>query len=321
MRSLLTAIVLLLCLLGGIYSFQVLGTDAGNPHANFWRAVRHGTPGFTTVSSQGHTVLIQNSGENWRELRNSLIMRMTQWVLVLVLLAIGLFYVFAGKDRLERPRSGIKIERYTLGERILHWYTALAFIIMAITGLSIFLGRLVLIPIFGHSVVSGYLQAAKVLHNYCGPLMLVGILLEFMIWVRFNIPKKKDLLWFKNMGGMLGKGPRPHSEKINGGEKAWFWLAFIFGIIMGLTGITLDFPIWSQSRFAMQFCHVIHVSIGVLFIAASFGHIYIGTIGAEGVFEGMWGGFVDASWAQQHNDLWYKEKMLEHGQQAETTLP
>jgi cytochrome b subunit of formate dehydrogenase len=35
---------------------------------------------------------------------------------------------------------------------------------------------------------------------------------------------------------------------------------------------------------------------------------YIGTIGAEGTFEGMWRGKVDKVWAKQHNDLWYEQK-------------
>jgi formate dehydrogenase subunit gamma len=48
-----------------------------------------------------------------------------------------------------------------------------------------------------------------------------------------------------------------------------------------------------------------------LFVSASFGHIYVGTIGVEGVFEGMWTGYVDAVWAQQHNDLWYEEEVRE----------
>jgi formate dehydrogenase subunit gamma len=309
--SFLAVGALLLSLLSGILYWQAIGADMSNPHANFWRVVRQGIPGFTTVSSEGHKVLIVNSGENWRGIRNGLIMRMSQAVLAIALLAMGLFYIFVGKDRLEKPRSGVKIQRYTLGERVLHWYTALAFIIMAITGLSLLLGRLVLLPIFGHWAVSGYLQGAKVLHNYCGPFLLVGILLEFVTWVRYNIPAKTDLQWFRNMGGMLGSGPRPHTGKINGGEKVWFWCVFLFGIAVGITGITLDFPIWGQTRFVMQLSHVIHVSFAVLFVAASFGHIYVGTIGAEGVFEGMWTGSVDAVWARQHNDLWYEEKMRE----------
>ena len=309
--SVLALSALLLCFLSGIYYWQAAGADIRNPHANFWRVVRQGIPGFTTVTSQGYKILIQNGGENWRGIRNSLLMRGSQGILAAALIAMGLFYFFVGSDKLEKPRSGIKIERFTFRERILHWYTALLFVIMAVTGLSLLLGRLALIPIFGHPAVSGYLQVAKELHNYCGPLLLVGVLLMFLIWVRYNIPKKMDLQWFKNMGGMIGHGPRPHAGKINGGEKGWFWLVVIFGTGVGITGVLLDFPIWGQSRFTMELSHVIHATVAVLFVSCSFGHIYVGTIGIEGVFEAMWKGSVDAVWAQQHADLWYQEKMRE----------
>jgi formate dehydrogenase subunit gamma len=299
---------LILLLISWVLSMQAAAPDASNPHANFWRAVRHGVPGFTTVTSEGHKVLIENSSENWREMRNGPILRLSQWIIMLALFAMALFYIIVGKDRLEKPRSGVKIKRYKITERFLHWYTALVFIIMAITGLSMLLGRLFLIPVFGHWFVSGYLQGAKTLHNYCGPLLLAGIILEVLIFIRYNIPHKADLQWFRNMGGMLG-GPRPHTGKVNGGEKGWFWLVFLFGIGVGISGIVLDFPIWGQSRLAMQVSHVIHVSLAVLFVTASFGHIYVGTIGIEGVFEGMWTGYVDAVWARQHSDLWYEEVM------------
>ncbi len=161
--SLLVLGIVFLFLAGGIF---LAAADMSNPHANFWRVVRHGIPGFMTAPSEGHTVLIQNSGENWREIRNGLIMPISQWVLALALAAMGLFYFFVGQDKLEQPRSGVRIERYTLGERVLHWYTALLFVIMAFTGLSMLLGRVFLIPVFGHWVVSGYLQTTKVLHNY-----------------------------------------------------------------------------------------------------------------------------------------------------------
>jgi formate dehydrogenase subunit gamma len=304
--------VLIFLLLSWVFYLQAVGPDASNPHANFWRVVRQGIPGFTTVSSEGHKVLIVNSGENWREIRNGLIMRTSQWIILLALFAMALFYIIVGKDRLEKPRSGTKIERFALMERILHWYTALAFIIMAITGLSMLLGRLFLIPIFGHWFVSVYIQGAKMLHNYCGPLLLAGIFVEMLSWMRYNIPNKTDLQWFRNMGGMLG-GPRAHAGRINAGEKGWFWLVFLFGLGVGISGILLDFPIWGQSRFTMQLSHVTHVTLAVLFVTASFGHIYVGTIGTEGVFEGMWTGYVDAVWAQQHNDLWYEEIVSDKG--------
>jgi len=312
---------LLVLLLAGVLYWQASGADISNPRGNFWRVVRHGIPAYSSTPAQGHTRLIVNSGENWREIRNGLIMRGSQWILALALIGAGLFYLIVGQDKLEKPRSGVKIERFTLGERVLHWSIAVLFIIMGITGLSLLLGRLALIPIFGHPVVSGYLEISKVLHNYCGPLLLIGILLVSLIWAHHNIPRKFDLQWFKNMGGMIGHSPRPHAGKVNAGEKGWFWLVVIFGIGVGITGVLLDFPIWGQSRFTMQLSHVIHATVAVLFVTCSLGHIYVGTIGSEGVFEAMWTGSVDAVWAQQHADLWYQEKMQEAKAKPSTPVP
>jgi formate dehydrogenase subunit gamma len=312
--------VLLLFLLSGIFYWQAVGADISNPHANFWRAVREGVPGFTTVSDAAHRTLIRNGGENWRELRNGLIVRFSPWVFAVVLVIMGLLYLIVGREKLEKPPSGVMIKRYGFGERLLHWYTAVMFIIMGLTGLSLLWGRAALIPIFGHPFVSGYLGATKLLHNYLGPLLLAGIFLEFVVWVRDGIPHKYDLAWFKNMGGMLG-GERPHIGMINGGEKAWFWLVFLFGIGVGVTGTLLDFQIWGQTRFTMQASHVIHATVAVLFVAASLGHIYMGTVGVEGAFGAMWTGYVDAVWAEQNHDLWYEEKMREKGANRETKVP
>jgi formate dehydrogenase subunit gamma len=308
---------LLVVLLSGIY--MAGGTDDSNPRANFWRVVREGVPGYTSVSSQGHTVLIQSSGENWREIRNGVLIRFSPWVIGAVVVVLGLFYRRVGQDKLEKTRSGVLIQRYALWERILHWYTAVLFIIMGVTGLSLLLGRVALIPIFGHTVVSGYLDASKVLHNFFGPFLLPGLLGEFIAWVRFNLPRKYDLQWFRNMGGMIGKGPRPHIGKVNAGEKGWFWLVFLFGIGVGITGIILDFPIWGQSRFTMQVSQVVHATVAVLFVAVSLGHIYMGTLGVEGAFEAMWTGSVDAVWAEQEHDLWYEEIMREKGTPPEAS--
>lgn len=301
--------VLLVFLLGGF--FMVFAQLENNPRANFWRVVREGVPGYTSVDSEAHKVLIQNSGQNWRQIRNGPMAGIAPWVLAAVLATIGIFYVIVGKDRLEEPRSGTKILRFSLGERILHWVTATLFILMAVTGLSMLFGRAVLIPIFGYSAFSSYMQVGMLVHNYSGPFFLAGIVIEIAIWVKDNIPTKMDLIWFKTFGGMIGKGPRPHAGKVNGGEKAWFWIMVLVGLTVGITGLILDFPNFGQSRLTMQIAHVIHASMAILFIAASFGHIYIGTIGAEGTFEGMWSGYVDASWAKQHQDLWYEKKVGE----------
>jgi len=279
-----------------------------NPRAAFWREVRRGTPGTTTVAGQERGILIQNGGQNWRRIRNGLIASTAPWILGVVFFAIALFFVVSGRDKLEERPDGTTIPRFSAAERWLHWITAALFIVMAVSGLSMLFGRAVLIPIFGYKGFSGYMGLFMLLHNYAGPIFLAGVLVEIIVWLKFNIPKKMDLVWFKNLGGMTGKGPRPHAGKINGGEKAWFWILVVAGLGIGATGLILDFPIFGQSRFLMQVAHVIHASLAVLFVAAALGHIYIGTIGAEGTFQGMWRGEVSSAWAKQHADLWYAEK-------------
>ena len=293
----------------------VCGSDAPlpgiNPRADFWRGVREGYAGTTTSASEGHKVLIQNGGQNWRQIRNGPIAGIAPWLLAGVVFAIGVFFAIVGRDRLEEPRSGVTIPRFSLFARILHWSTAVLFILLALTGLSMLFGRAVLIPVFGQGAFATYMQAGLLVHNFSGPLFLAGVLVEAIAWAKDNIPKKMDIVWFKNLGGLIGKGSRPHAERVNGGEKGWFWFMLTAGLVSGVTGLILDFPIFGQSRQAMQIAHIIHASMGILFLAASFGHIYIGTIGAEGTFEGMWRGKVDKVWAKQHNDLWYEQKAKE----------
>jgi len=300
------AAVLLVLLACGFY-LVASGSDLVNPRSEFWRLVRSGAPGYTAVSSDGHTVLIQTNGEIWREFRNVLLLNITPWLLGAFLALIGVFHLLTGGEKLQEPRSGVMIQRYNLGERVLHWYTALLFIVMAITGLSILFGRAILIPLLGHSANSTFLSISKIVHNWCGPLFLVGVFLVFVVWLRDNFYHKVDLIWFQKMGGMFDKRSHPHSEKVNAGEKTWFWTIVLFGTAVGVTGVLLDFPIWEQNRYTMQLSLAIHATVAVLFVTVSFVHIYMGTVGSEGALDGMLQGKVDAVWAKRHCDLWYKE--------------
>ena len=57
----------------------------------------------------------------------------------------------------------------------------------------------------------------------------------------------------------------------------------------------------------MQTANIVHGISSLVLSAFVLGHIYLGTIGNEGSFEGMIGGEVDEAWAKQHHDLWYEE--------------
>ena len=274
--------------------------------ADSWRKIREGVAGYTAVKGQETDVLIQGSGQNWRQLRNGPVATYGAWLLALTVFALGGFYLIRGQVKLTEPRSGETILRWSYAERILHWFTAIIFLILMLTGLSLLYGRAVLIPVFGHTLFSGYAELAKLSHNYLGPLFIVGLLLMFIAWVKDNIPSRLDIEWFKHFGGMIGS-KHPSADRINAGEKTWFWLLIFAGTAVSITGLVLDFTNLGQERSLIQISHIIHSISALLLSVGALGHIYIGTIGTEGALEGMKTGKVDVNWAKQHHDLWYKK--------------
>ncbi|MFP5357224.1 MAG: formate dehydrogenase subunit gamma [Gammaproteobacteria bacterium] len=276
-----------------------------NPRSDYWREVREGQSGYSTLPRADGNDLIQNGGENWRQLRNGPVMIIGGLFLPLVVLAIGLFHLWKGQKKVQGPLSGRRVQRWTRGERILHWTTASLFILLAITGLSLLFGRVVLIPLMGHEGFAAWALAAKWLHNLGGPLFSVCVLLIVLFWIKDNIPNRTDLEWFRNGGGMFGK--HASAGRMNGGEKVWFWFIATFGVIVCITGLILDFPNVFTGRDSFQNANLIHAALAIAWVGLFFGHAYIGTLGTEGALEGMTTGQVSEEWARQHHDLWLEE--------------
>lgn len=277
-----------------------------NPRADTWRQVREGDKGYSAVKGRETNELIQGSGENWRQVRNGPMATYGSWLLGFVLLAILAFYVSRGRVELTHPRTGETVQRWTLNERRLHWTTAILFIVLGITGLSLLYGRLVLIPLMGHEGFGVYANIAKYTHNILGPVFMLSLFTILVKFFKHNFFNKVDIEWFKAFGGMVGD-KHPSAGRMNGGEKVWYWTLATAGVALCVSGLVLDFPNFDQEREIIQLAHVIHLATALVLMAFSFGHIYIGTIGTEGALEGMTSGQVDVAWAEQHHDLWLKE--------------
>ena len=165
-----------------------------------------------------------------------------------------------------------------------------------------------LIPWLGLEGFSAYATVAKAVHNYGGPLFLVGVIIEVVTWMRINTFKSHDLVWLKSLGGMLKKDAHPPAGRANGGEKVWFWFIATLGLLgVGISGLVLDFPNFGQSRETMQLANVIHSVLAGLWLTIAFGHIYLGTIGVPGTFRGMATGKVSEEWMKEHHNLWYQQ--------------
>jgi formate dehydrogenase subunit gamma len=106
----------------------------------------------------------------------------------------------------------------------------------------------------------------------------------------------------------MAKGKHVPSGKFNGGEKLWFWGGVVvLSVIVTWSGLILLFPNFDQTRAVMQDAWIWHASAALLYIAISFGHIYLGTIGLEGSYQAMRSGYVDETWAKEHHQYWYEE--------------
>ena len=310
--SLLSLLVLTLVLPLIPYAVAERGDLAGkvvNPGAELWREVRQrdrSVAGTTQVQGVDTGILINIYGEDWRRFRMQQLIPWGAALMGTVLSIILLFYLVRGPLRMQGGSTGKKIRRFTVFERTAHWFTVSLFWLLALTGLIMLYGRLVLIPLLGPDGFGLTASACKEAHNLFGPMFLVAILILFVTFVKDNIYARGDMTWLLKGGGMLGGG-HVSAGRFNAGEKIWFWIATLGGMVLCVTGLILDFAVFGQGREIMALSHVLHGIVALLVITVSFGHIYLGTAGVEGTLGSMTTGDVDEAWAKSHHDRWYAE--------------
>ena len=276
-----------------------------NPPSS-WGAISE-TPQYASVPGREYNVLIQGAGREWRAFRNGPVTQGGGWLLVIVLALLTVFYLVKGPIRLHAQPTGRLIERFNAVERAAHWTTAITFVILALSGIVMFFGKHIILPWLGYTGFSWLSTISKNLHNFIGPLFMFAIVVTFLLFVKDNFVHGEDWKWLSNIGGVF-TGKEYPSGRFNMLEKLWFWGGLaLLGVVMAVTGLILDFPNWNQTRESMQQANMIHVIAAVLFIAAAFGHIYIGTIGMDGAYRSMRDGYVDEAWAREHHELWYEE--------------
>jgi len=252
--------------------------------------------------------LIQPAGRDWRDFHRSKLPIIGGVAILGMFLLLAIFLMVRGRIRVDHGFSGTKLLRFASFERFTHWLTASCFIVLALSGLNISFGRVLILPLFGaqaFATMSGY---AKIAHDYLAFPFMLGLVIMFLIWIKDNIPGKIDWQWIKQGGGILSNGKHPPARRFNAGQKGIFWIVIIGGALMSLSGWFLLFPYLPANVTALQFWTVIHAVIAMLFIAAMLAHIYIGSVGMEGAFDAMGTGEVDLNWAKEHHSLWVEEE-------------
>ena len=308
------------------YANQANGERAkvqpGN-NAPMWRQVGQGVTGYSSLPvSQAPEAgnLIQpfvqypgsrltNAGEAWRQVRNNWLIPYGGALLLIAALAIAIYYFSKGSIRTHGAQTGRRIERFTPFERAAHWSNAIAFSILAISGIVMAFGKFFLLPVMGGMLFGWLTYVLKNMHNFAGPLFAVSLVVVFVTFLRDNWPQKGDLNWLLKGGGLFSDA-EPASNRFNAGEKIVFWGGvFFLGLIVVSSGFVLDkiLPGLVYERATMQVAHMVHAVATVLMMAMFLGHIYLGTIGMQDAYKAMRTGYVDETWAKEHHKYWHDD--------------
>lgn len=292
-------------------------------NAPMWRDVGKGATGYSSLPlseapEAGNLVQpfvqypgsrLTTAGEAWRQVRNDWLIPYGGSLLFIVLLALAIFYMTKGPLGGHLKDTGRKIERFTPLERAAHWSNAVAFVVLAISGIVMAFGKFFILPVIGSTLFGWLSFALKNAHNFMGPLFAVSLLIVVVTFIKDNIANAADFVWLSKLGGMLGDKEVP-SHRFNAGEKGLFWWGVtIPGIVVVGSGLFLDklLPGMLYLRGDMQIAHMLHIVGALIMMALIMGHIYMGTVGVKGAYGAMRTGYVDEAWAKEHHELWYDD--------------
>jgi formate dehydrogenase subunit gamma len=196
------------------------------------------------------------------------------------------------------------LTRFSYFERIVHWVLGLSFVFLLFTGLALSYPSL-----FWLTALTGGGLAARVLHPWIGLLFAVSVVLMLFLWARDMLVGKADREWLAAVKHYARheRDKVPPTGKYNGGQKVFFWLQFVLGIVLLATGL----PLWLPGSFGagtlatMRLLHYFCALGGGLLLIV---HVYLGTVAYPGTARSMLYGTVSRAWARLHHPLWYEQK-------------
>jgi formate dehydrogenase subunit gamma len=196
------------------------------------------------------------------------------------------------------------LTRNTTGARINHWITGGCFVLLVLSGLSMFDPLLYFL-----SELFGGGQWARAVHPWIGVVLLIsyaGLILQF--W-RDNFWSRDDLAWMMKIDRVLLNDEEgvPEVARFNAGQKFVFWSMTLLIPVLFCTGIVIwevyfaAYTTIEQQRIAV----LIHSLAAVAAIIVWIVHVYA-AIWVRGSVRAMTQGYVTPGWAWRHHRKWLR---------------
>ena len=206
--------------------------------------------------------------------------------------------------------DGKKIYAFSIFNRIVHQVAAISFIVLVPTGF---------IMTFGAYFGGGeFVRMMKDLHGLATVSFAIVVIPMFLMWIKDMLPSFDDIKWMMILGGYLSKVKRPiPAGKFNAGQKMWYWLATLGGMVMILTGATmyfLDFDIEMVKSISglsqidlLRLAAIVHAFMGMAVVALFFTHVYMSVFAIKGAIQSMISGYKEEEEVEILHSSWYKK--------------
>ncbi len=209
--------------------------------------------------------------------------------------------VHAGVATRNGGRAAPGVQRYSFVERVVHWWVALTFIALMLSGFALGYPRAwFLSGLFGGG------QTMRFLHPWFGVGFTAGIVWMLVSWAREMRMNAGDRAWVRNMKTYAGSG---HSGldvgKYNAGQKGYYWFSIIFGLVLLVSGLPLWYP-WMLGSGLNQIARLLHHAAFLLMIGGFIIHVYMSTVMFPGTLSAMTTGRVSRAWAAWHHPAWFR---------------
>jgi formate dehydrogenase subunit gamma len=207
------------------------------------------------------------------------------------------------------------VRRYSGSARINHWVVAISFIVLLLSGLSLFHPSLFVVgeTLFG----SGWM--ARWIHPWAGVALTVAFLGLFIRFLPANLPHLTDFTWFAGIRHVLAGHDEylPELGKYNAGQKFVFWSQMILTCVLFATGVALwdaNLPLFEQYAGyhldidQKRWAAVIHATAAVMTVLVWIVHAYA-AVWVRGTIPAMTSGQVTGGWAWRHHRRWLKRQV------------
>lgn len=239
-------------------------------------------------SSDYYHTLIGTITGNWQGYGQLFTTLQGQWfwkIFLTIITAVpGVFllhYLIIGPQHFDHD-SG-QIFYFPLFARVVHFIAAVSFSLLALTGLMMVLGSY----LGGGTLV----RVARYVHTGMAMVFILPAVLMLIMWFKDMLPHLHDISWMFMLGGYLTKKKEPvPAGKYNAGQKMYFWLATVGGVVMAYSG----YIIWGMGTTALDTVRlyaIIHNVLGMATLAFYLTHVYMVVFAVAGALDSMKTGY------------------------------